>query len=224
MERIANKILYVVHEYVDPDHPSFNIVSVISYWSNGKMKKVINLHRDQRYSSTGKFLTKENCQKEGTVTAILVFGDNRELQFFLCRHKKKLDGNNRGPHLVDPEPWVFDLKHGTLFILHPEDEMLLDRFYHVGDRTFFRHGGHGVDRGRLSLGLVFRVSVHSHTVFSKTGRVKLSPKKKEMGERSPTFAASDEVLKKYVSSESKKERDSETTSLWLATEQKYFTN
>lgn len=68
------------------------------------------------------------------MTAILAFGDNRELQFFLCRHKKKLDGNNRGPHLVDPEPWVFDLKHGTLFILHPEDEMLLDRFYHVGDQ------------------------------------------------------------------------------------------
>lgn len=218
MEIIATSVLRLVRQTF-PDHEPFNHMSCIGYWD----KKRINLHRDNSYCRyTGEFKTTQNCQKEGTVTAILAFGDTRDLQFFLCRHKKKTDGKKRQPYLVIEEPWVFELKHGTLFILHPCDEMLIDRFYSSGVRTFFQHGCEGVGKGCLSLGLVFRVTVHSRAVFSKTGRVVFTAEEKERVAQNPMFAQADEEMKRYVSSALKKERDEQTTALWLATEEKYF--
>lgn len=217
--RMAKFVSKHVQKNFDPNHPDFNSVTVNGFWGNRR----INPHRDNSYCpKTGKFMTNQNCQKKGTVTAIAAFGDTRELEFFLCRHKKPSDGKKRSPYIVVPKPWVLKLKHGTLFILHPEDEMLLQRFYHDDDRTFFKHGCRGVSSGRLSLGLVFRVSVHSRAVFSNTGRVVLTAEERKRGKRKPTFSAGDKVMKKYMLSKTKTERDEQTTALWRAIERKYF--
>jgi len=160
------------------------------------------------------------------VTAILAVGDTRQLKFKLCRHKKKSDGQARGPFYIDHDPITFDMKNGSLFFLHPKDEKLLERdFYHLGDHTFFKHGCDGVycDKGGLSLGLVFRVSIHSREVYSDTGKLVLTPEEIEQGKNPPKFTVADNFLNEYLQDESRKAQDDDhRKSLWLSVREKYF--
>ncbi len=233
MDKIGQAIVDFLREnFKDDKNLIFeapNIVSVISYWSSmmrkKRMRKRINWHRDQRYSTRGEFMREHNCQKEGTVTAILAFGDTRQLNFILCRHKDvSRDCDASGPYRVVQEPLVFNLEHGTLFVLIPDDEKLLMRdFYskdHHGCPTFFKHGCSGVGYGCMSLGLVFRVSVHSREVAADTGLLKLTAAEKV--KESPTFVQSDKMLREYTKSKLMKEREAEAKDLWRAIRFKHF--
>ena len=75
----------------------------------------INEHCDICYTAKGQYHTSSNSQMEKTITAILVVGDTHQLRFHLYSQ------GNTMKKIADAEH-CFDLRHGTLLLLHPEDE------------------------------------------------------------------------------------------------------
>lgn len=68
----------------------------------------------------------------------------------------------------------FDLKHRTLFLLHPEDEQpFICAWCAQYNKTFFKHSSDGIRRGKeqgeMSLGIAMRVACHSHEVLTDSG-------------------------------------------------------
>ena len=77
---------------------------------------MIQPHCDQRFLPDGVFIDSQNSQELDTATVILVIGDSCCLEFELYQQTLKQQ---------KVKPFVgghFDLKHGSLFILHPSDE------------------------------------------------------------------------------------------------------
>ena len=71
---------------------------------------------------------------------------------------------------------VIDLTHGTLFLLHPEDERpFIRRCYVNYGPTFFKHSSQGLGRGvgSLSLGIAMHATWRSEEVHIDSGRMAL---------------------------------------------------
>lgn len=108
------------------------------------------------------------------------------------------------------------MTHGSLFFLHSEDEKLLLReIYSREDLTFFKHGCDGVcgDEGRLSIGFVFRVSVHSVQVHADTGTLVLDDAQN---------VAANRFLSDFMKTDSKVELDANTKKLWRSVKDRFF--
>ena len=155
-----------------------NSMVAIAYYD----KMEIQLHRDQRYSNSGKFMDKQNCQLPDSPVGILAIGNTRMLRMHLMRHKTELD-NDRGRVPIDHSNATkqFKLEHGTLFVLHPDDEKTMIReCFDTDHKTFWQHGSSGVfhEKMGMSLGLVFRISTHTREVCKTTGQLHLTPEQK----------------------------------------------
>lgn len=172
----------------------------------------LNFHRDVQYSHDGSYSELNNSQVEGTPTFVLTVGDTRKLAFKLYRHtqqpkkKRKTGSSAWSVEEVEDEDnttHVFELTHGSLFVLHPDDERsLIRREYDTLYPTFFKHGNVVFGRnGGLSIGLVFRTTAHVGEVSVRTGQrvakgvVALSPHETKLAE--------------YMSNTAVKKRDDE---------------
>ncbi len=181
----------------------FTTATIITYLNQMKLPE----HKDQIYKNDGSFDQSQNSQLENTITAILCFGDTRWLDFSL--HKR----THRTIQKVCYSQ-SFELSHGTLFVLHPQDEVPLVRKLNEKDeQTFFKHSSKGIKGGGgMSLGIVFRSTVSLCEVNKKTGCL-LHSCEKEQTEK-------DRVLLDYCSSENKKIDEKELESKWKQCEEK----
>ena len=105
----------------------------------------INDHRDITFTEGGEYDRSANSQKEKTISAILVIGDTRNLKFTLYKR--------RGSQMekIPRENQEFNLRHGTLFLLHPEDERpFIREWCPQYGKTFFKHGSDGLEKMVLS--------------------------------------------------------------------------
>jgi hypothetical protein len=146
----------------------FTSAVVVTYM--GEM--MIQPHCDQRYSPDGAFIDNQNSQERDTATVILVIGDSRCLEFEL--YQQRISKQQKVTPKVGGH---FDLKHGSLFILHPSDETPSVRHsLEEYSRTFFKHSCKGVKggEGEMSIGIAFRTTKHLVEVQSDTGCVVLN--------------------------------------------------
>ena len=193
-------------------------------------------HRDQQYARTGEFYQKQNSQIRDTVTAVLVVGDDRRLDFQLFKQTKKQEV------VKSVAPQYFNLTHGSLFILDPCDEVPVVRnCYKDYGPTFYKHSCNGVtDQNAVSLGIVFCATHHLTEVKSDSGIVVLNDKlelgtegiqggdnrkkdKKEIARKREIQRARDVVLDNYVEDEIQKKKDDDRIkNAWEKCSNKYF--
>ena len=117
----------------------------------------------QYFKKDGSFDQINNSQIQDTVTAVLCFGDPRHLDFTIHQvTQRKIEKICKSKS--------FDLTHGSLFVLHPNDEKPLVRpFCSKNEPSFFKHSCKGVARGQMSLGIVLRSVSHFCQVDKRTG-------------------------------------------------------
>ena len=132
----------------------FNSATMLFYYGkSGKTVTQLSYHRDQQYWRDGSLNPLQNSQTPYTPTCVLTVGHSRVMRFILS------DGKNddRYSH-IQLKP--LHLCHGSLFILHPCDEIPRQRskfIEHSNEYLYFKHGGvkHGPNDG-LSVAFVFR--------------------------------------------------------------------
>ena len=94
----------------------FNSATIITYVNN----MAIAEHRDQDFKKDGSFDQINNSQIWDTATAVLCFGDPRQLDFTIHKvTQRKIEKICKSKS--------FYLTHGSLFLLHPNDEKPLVR-------------------------------------------------------------------------------------------------
>ena len=156
----------------------FNHITLLTYFIppkvecnlyNGKVKSSLGYHADSVYSASGKFQIKKNSQKENTPTVIINLCDDRELNF---QERFVTDGKygKVWDKVKKKCEQSFILKHKTMFILHPDDEKVMNRKTDISSQYM-----HGVDmkkqhEGVLSLGLAMRC-VTSVNEYDKKGYI-----------------------------------------------------
>ena len=183
-------------------------------------KNVLQLpdHRDQRFSNTGKFLTSLNSQKINTATCILVLGDARRLRMLCYRDNDRGDGKGPIPVKQQFSSKVFEMKHGSLFFLHPGDEQTKLREHFDPVRlTYFKHGNVYFGKDGLSIGLAFRVTTHYNLVDAETGLAVPS------ADVVPNTTESDLVLEEYLANPERRHMNEEKLrSLYLRLRHAHF--
>jgi len=187
----------------------FNTAVVIIYINNMKIQP----HRDQVYKKNGDFDDNKNCQLQHTVTAILCLGNTRNVDFTLYQQKKKTIQKVGDIH-------QFNLTHGSLFVLHPLDEMTMVRsLYDRYGMTFFKHSSNGVQSDdEMSLGIVFRTTKHCCEVEKETGRIRVS-----CSDKTPVTKLAISTLEKYLAEpKRKKQNEDELKTAWKRTTMNYF--
>lgn len=185
------------------DHVDVTISDLTSMVFLGYTKGTkINWHTDQRYSRDGKFMTSQNSQEENTFVAVLTIGDTRYLHMKCVRYrqpKKKKDPKDPpGPIDVEGNDChkVFELTNGSLFLLHPGDEVpFIRQHFDEECATFFQHSVLYRSKDGLSIALVFRTTSHTVEVFKDTGLLKnfadFKEKDSALAERLDDYAKSD---------------------------------
>ena len=121
-----NHMVFLV--YYDKQHIEINI-------------KQLSMHRDQRWTRGGQFMTSQNSQEQDTATCILTLGATRDLSF-QC-YMDNCTGDKRESISIDKNfsSHTFSLTHGSLFILHPSDEQtFLRNYFDQQHGTYFKHG------------------------------------------------------------------------------------
>ena len=90
----------------------------------------ISEHHDQNFKKDGSFDHSQNSQIQDTITAIVCFGDTQQIDFSLHRQTQR--------HIEKVcNIKSFELSHGTLFVLHPQDEVpLVRKFTEQNDLSF----------------------------------------------------------------------------------------
>jgi nitrite reductase/ring-hydroxylating ferredoxin subunit len=144
---------------------------VIGLYTN--INNTCHKHRDQLYTRNGKFQHKSNSQKKGTVTSIITIGSSRSLFFKQFRNKTCSDIKNGPKRLYGiGSDKSFQLTHGSLFQLHPEDERdqfrtcLEDQFL-----SYFKHGAKFRDKNGMSVAIILRSTVHVNQFRADTGKL-----------------------------------------------------
>mmetsp|Transcript_564 Transcript_564/g.1116 ORF Transcript_564/g.1116 Transcript_564/m.1116 type:complete len:251 (+) Transcript_564:773-1525(+) len=168
----------------------FNHVTILMYYQKSldekknHKRKLLEFHTDNVYSTNGLFVNNKNSQKEKTVTAILTLGNERVLKF---QKQLLVDNDETGKQIwegcggEDSFCSYFRLSNGSLFVLHPNDEIPkirkeLDSENMDCTKSRFRHGG--IDafkaRNKLSVALVFRNVTTVLTLHRETGKLPIS--------------------------------------------------
>jgi hypothetical protein len=169
----------------------------------------------------GKYHTSNNSQNEKSIVAILAIGDSRQLKFHLYSQGRKME------KVHEVEPHVFDMNHGTLFLLHPEDERPFIRSWcKQYGATFFKHSSDGIgtnENATMSLGIAFRVTCHSHEVWKKSGALVLKKEFFPNDHQEYIHGICDAMLQKYVANTKQKSSDeAKIENWWKICENKYF--
>lgn len=161
MSKVADHLYEVVKKYnhyhgmaVTP----FNHCTVLFYFqknpNSSKSNKILGFHTDNVFSSSGKFISKKNTQKENSPTCILTLGASRELhlqQQYLSQTK------NKRWKWFEKFRRILTLSDKTLFVLHPNDECPKMIGNH---RMRWRHGIPVFkESDAVSIALVFRTVV-----------------------------------------------------------------
>jgi hypothetical protein len=184
----------------------FNSATIITYVN----KMAISEHRDQDFKKDGSFDQSKNLQIKDTVTAILCFGDPRHLDFTI--HKVTQRKNEK-----ICKSKSFNLTHGSLFVLHPNDEKPLVRpFCNTNESTFFKHSCKGVARGQMSLGIVFRSVSHFCQVNKSTGCAV-----SDVSDGARRSIADNAVIK-YFNGKMKEEDENNFRCVWNSCKNKHF--
>ena len=199
------------------DVEEFNSMVLIVYYDKRDRgrEEQLAMHRDQRWSSKGKFNETLNSQKQNTATCVLTLGDTREL-LMQC-YKDSNDGRGslkvEGPCSTE----VFSQTHGSVFELDPVDEETkLRTQLNSSDLTYFKHGGVKFGRG-LSIGLAFRRTTNTRLVDIETGRLVLAPESREL------FVSNDDHLRQYLKNDYRKQHDErKLKSLYLKVKAQYL--
>jgi len=221
------KAVNALYPETDMDVGENNSVTSLLMWDKrGECKNTeqVQLHRDNDHDNkTGKFCAHNNSQKENTPTCVLTIGMPRNLQFELHKGNFNRKPGDRGTLPVH-KPFActtVPLTHGSLFVLHPEDERsLLREYFDETHLTFWKHGKVYFGKDGLSIGLAFRQTTSTEECKIKTGEVVLSGerKKKAEGKRKPF----DKALKKYLEdAEGKREDEGRLQGLYRTLKAKF---
>ena len=137
----------------------FNHCTVLMYYGIDEVKKTskLGLHSDCVYSKDGVFKTKQNSQKENSLTVSLTLGDSRVLRHYE-RSATLTSKGSFGKWIVNEEEWIETLlTEGTLMVIHPYDERpsLSKRNSEILS-TQLQHGKVQVKRDQWSCAIVFR--------------------------------------------------------------------
>lgn len=188
MAVVGDHIVSVLKKmYPSEDIESFNHMTVLFYigtdknepspcihWQKRHCRRHARLsfHRDQQYSADGKFMHNSNSQKENSFTCILTVGDSRELEFALFCHEKDENTKCKRVKRLGEFAKRFKLSHGSLFILHFDDEKpLIRELYEDMSTSFFKHGNVMFGgQNEMSIALVYRVTSQSISVYKNTGK------------------------------------------------------
>lgn len=196
----------------------FNSAILISYLKSMKIQP----HRDQRYTTGGKFFGKMNCQIQHTATAILVVGDPRQLTFQLFKQGRKQEVVSHNENEWARQ--VFRFEHGALFILKPQDEETgIRTFFEEYGPTFFKHESSGLCHSKdgMSLGVVLRSTDNSLEVEKANGRIVTN---NTITEDAKTIKH-EKILQDYLHSnneETKKKDDKELRDTWIRCRSNHF--
>lgn len=165
--------------FPDMEPLSINHATVLMYFGEKRVKR-LSFHRDCIYKPDGTFDSKLNSQVPDTPTCILSIGDRRDVQFKLFKHTRGENGYLKLKTCGERDRKKFTLKHGSLFILHYDDEKLqLREFYqHEGEmkklmneQCFYKHGNVRFGgNGMVSVGIVFRCTSKSLLVHASSGK------------------------------------------------------
>jgi hypothetical protein len=212
------KIGKVIGDFIDKtfkhditiDQTSINNCVLITYLPN----MVFPEHRDVTFTKDGKYDAMKNSQAEKTITAILVAGDARQLDFHLYKQGAKIVKaiKEEGRHF-------FELEHGTLFLLHPEDERPFVRAWcPEHGPTFFKHSSKGLGKGNgMSLGIAMRFVCQINEVTDSGSLIMndcIFPEK---------YRDSETMLQNYLANEDeKKSREREYMMMWKKCLEKHF--
>jgi hypothetical protein len=131
----------------------------------------LGFHCDSVYKASGEFNQSQNTQAPGTAVVGVNLGDSRLLKFI----RRYVSSNGKGWDIAERDVVVgeFLQEHGSIFLLHPEDERPKKRWQTHSSQ--FQHGGIQVKKG-LSLALIFRVVTAKAEVNTVTNRKKLEEK------------------------------------------------
>jgi hypothetical protein len=163
MKKIAKSIKdFIIRKYRSDKRVQiqpFNSATIITYVNEMAFAE----HRDQDFKKDGSFDQIKNLQIQDTVMAVLCFGDPRQLDFTIHKAtQRKIEKICKNK--------TFDLTHGSLFVLHPNNEKpMVRQFSNKNEPTFFKHSCKGEESGNMSLGIVFRSVSHFCQVDKKTG-------------------------------------------------------
>ena len=169
-----------------------NHVSILVYFglTGFKEASTMSFHCDNTYSPSGKFSTRMNTQLEDTPTITLTLGSPRVLKF-----QRRFVGD-KGTWEIDPSFTHHEtLSHGTVSIVHPDDERPFEM--KIGGKTRkvqYQHGNIRVGKNQMSIALVFR-HVTTHCKFDRASN-------KRLFEMSPT--QQDEIDHKNLHQNAKK--------------------
>ncbi len=187
------RVAYDCNVNTDDDLNHLTLLVYCNKYKEVKRKNQMGFHTDmQTVRKCGRWVydAKKNSQKENTLSIIVNLGDSRILQF---QEYHKTSGGANKAKKTGKKPIKFLLDHGSVFVLHPQDEIPMTRFGRKTMETFFMHGG--VEFGgddKMSLALCFRVSAHTDFFDKHTGHVKINGPKKE------TWIRRDNQLSEYL--------------------------
>ena len=164
LKRIESKNMrnYSNISFLVPNHCSV----LIYYGLDGyKDASTLSFHCDNTYTCSGKFSVKKNTQTEDTPTITLTMGSDRVIHY-------QRRYSNGGKWEIDATfSHSETLKHGTIGIVHPDDERPFKMNIDGKIRNCqYQHGNIRISRNKLSVALVFRhVSTFSgfSTITSK---------------------------------------------------------
>ena len=131
---------------------SFNSCAILLYHRIPGVKEVSSMgwHTDLKYSKSGIFSNKANCQTENTVTVIVTIGESRILKW----RQKYFDITNKSQI---NQSWFLQmlLDEGSILVLHPKDECPhYDK--HFGKKVKYEHGNVNIAKDKCSVAFVFR--------------------------------------------------------------------
>ena len=120
MKKIAKSIKdFIIRKYRSDKRVQiqpFNSATIITYVNEMAFAE----HRDQDFKKDGSFDQINNSQIRDTATAVLCFGDPRQLDYTIHKvTQRKIEKICKSKS--------FYLTHGSLFLLHPNDEKPLVR-------------------------------------------------------------------------------------------------
>jgi hypothetical protein len=187
-------------------------------------KTAINWHTDQRYSSNGSFMESQNSQEENTFVCVLTIGDTRKLNMRCVRCCRRGESRDVGDPPVGPIPVEAQhsfhavlLPNGSLFLLHPKDEVpFLRENFDSESFTFFQHCAVYSSKDGLSIALVFRTTSHTVSVLKNTG---LASNYREFSSKDERFT---QHLLEYSSSDKRRMFEENMKRLYLNLEETYL--
>jgi hypothetical protein len=151
----------------------FNSVAILLYLGGNIIDEItettLGYHTHVEYGKDGEFKAC-NSQKENTAVVVITFGDPRTVYLL----KRKLFENGCWS-TTGSKKYKKVLKTGSIFVFHPDDEILKQRSGSKTNRSQFLHGGVKVRQG-LSIAMIYRTVTSKALIHVSDNTQKLGPK------------------------------------------------